>query len=364
MSRTMRNVFLCLVFLIAGSLAMPGTAADLRAGMKTGTPDIKTAGPLTFGPQGILFIGDPASAAIFAIDTGDPKGAAAAGKLEIEGIGDKVAALLGTTPDEIMINDLAVNPNSGKVYLSVSRGRGPSAIPVILRVDRSGKIEEVSLKDVKYSRAVLSNAPEQERQRAESITDLAYIDDRVFVAGLSSEEFSSRLRSLAFPFKEGDAGTSVEIYHGSHGQFETRSPIRTFAPYFIENEPYILAAYTCTPLVKIPVSQLKPGTHVKGTTVAELGNRNRPLDMVVYQKQDKDYILMANSSRGVMKIKMENVGKAEGIIHPIAGTSGLTYETLSELKGVVQLDRLDKENALLLVRSDSGALSLRTIPLP
>jgi hypothetical protein len=31
------------------------------------------------------------------------------------------------------------------------------------------------------------------------------------------------------------------------------------------------------------VGDLKPGTHVKGTTVAELGNRNRPLDMVILQ---------------------------------------------------------------------------------
>ena len=33
-----------------------------------------------------------------------------------------------------------------------------------------------------------------------------------------------------FPFKTADNGTSVEIYHGAHGQFETRSPVRTFVP--------------------------------------------------------------------------------------------------------------------------------------
>ena len=36
-------------------------------------------------------------------------------------------------------------------------------------------------------------------------------------------------------------------------------------------QQYILAAYTCTPLVKIPVSDLKPGAQVKGTTIADLG---------------------------------------------------------------------------------------------
>ncbi len=56
-------------------------------------------------------------------------------------------------------------------------------------------------------------------------------------------------------------------------------------------QPHVLAAYTCTPLVKFPLSDLKPGEKVKGTTIAELGNRNRPLDMIVYQKDGKDYVL-------------------------------------------------------------------------
>ena len=89
--------------------------------------------------------------------------------------------------------------------------------------------------------------------------------------------------------------TSIEIYHGSHGAYETRSPVRTFAFYEIDGAPHLLAAYTCTPLVKIPVDKLEPGEKVMGETVAELGNRNRPLDMVVYQKDGQDHVLMANN---------------------------------------------------------------------
>ena len=77
----------------------------------------------------------------------------------------------------------------------------------------------------------------------------------------------------------------------------------------------MLAAYTCTPLVKVPVSELKAGAHVKGTTIAELGNRNQPLDMIMYQKDGKDYLLMSNSSRGVMKIPTEGAGEAPGSPH-------------------------------------------------
>ena len=49
--------------------------------------------------------------------------------------------------------------------------------------------------------------------------------------------------------------------------------------------------------MKIPVSDLKAGETVKGITIAELGNGNRPLDMIVYKKGGKDFILLANSKR-------------------------------------------------------------------
>ena len=39
-------------------------------------------------------------------------------------------------------------------------------------------------------------------------------------------------------------GAAIEIYHGAHGRFETKSPVRTFVAYKIKNEPYLLAAYT------------------------------------------------------------------------------------------------------------------------
>ena len=217
-----------------------------------------------------------------------------------------------------MINDLAVNPISGNAYLSVSRGRGPDATPVLVRLGADGKLDEVPLENVRFAKAEIPNAPDpgarQQGQplRNESITDLAYVDGRVFVAGLSNEEFSSRLIAIPFPFSEGFDGAAIEIYHGAHGRFETKSPVRTFVPYKIGNEPYLLAAYTCTPLVKVPVAELKAGAHVKGTTIAELGNRNRPLDMIVYQKDGKDYLLLANSSRGVMKIPTEGRGHGRG----------------------------------------------------
>lgn len=364
LSRTIR--YLCL--LVAVLLPMAAFAASVDS-LKPGKAELKSAGALAFGPDGVLFVGDSIGAAIFAVDTKDRSKSAGA-PLNLTGVNEKIAAILGSTADQILINDMAVNPISHKAYVSVSRGRGPDATPVLLRIDAKGKIEELSLDSIPHSRVSLPNAPDPSQKdrrgqpvRAESITDLHYVDGKVFVAGLSSEEFSSNLRAIPFPFANANSGTSVEIFHGSHGRLETNSPIRTFVPYEIRQEPYILAAYTCTPLVKLPVKQLQPGVKVMGTTIAELGNRNRPLDMVVYKKGASDYILMSNSSRGVMKMSTEKIDSFPAIKEHTE-KAGLSYETLSDLKGIEQLDRLDDGHALLLARSEAGSLDLKTIPLP
>src|ERR1700722_348891 len=118
------------------------------AGLTTGKAQLKSAGPLAFGPDGVLFVGDSAGAPIGAIDTRDSKATKSAAQIDIKGVNEKVAALLGTSKDQILINDVKVNPISKNVYLSVSRGRGPEATPVILRLDASGKMQEVPLDNV------------------------------------------------------------------------------------------------------------------------------------------------------------------------------------------------------------------------
>jgi hypothetical protein len=99
--------------------------------------------------------------------------------------------------------------------------------------------------------------------------------------------------------------------------------------------------------VKIPVSELKAGNKVKGTTIAELGAGNRPLDMIVYTKGDKHFIMMANSRRGVMKLSADNLDTYKPITAHTEIT-GVPYETIADLKDVQQLDKFDDSNALVL----------------
>lgn len=349
--------------LAATAIAPAARAAGPLDSLKPGNPDIQSAGALAFGPDGILFVADSKGGAIFALDTQDRPEKSAAAPIQVEGIDAKIAGLLGANEKEVLINDLAVNPLSGLAYLSVSRGAGPDAKPVLIRVDSKGSLDEISFKGIPFAKATLTETPKEDR-RQEAITDLAYLDGRVFVAGLSNEEFASSFRALPFPFAEAGKPTGVEIYHGAHGRFETAAPVRTFLSYEIQGQPHLLAAYTCTPLVKFPVSDLKAGAKVRGVTVAELGNRNRPLDMVGYEKGDKSFLLIANNNRGVMKVKCEGIAEIDGITSRINNTAGLPYDTIEALKGVEQLDKLGDGHALLLVRKDDGGLDLQAIPLP
>ena len=339
------------------TLSLTGSAADLQS-----------TGPLAFGPNATLFVGDSTSAAVFAFDTGD-RAPAPAARLDIPSLDAKVAALLSTSPDQIRIHDLKVNPISKSVYLSISRGRGPDAIPVILRVAPNGRITEVPTGRAS-SKVDLPGIPAAPRSRLRTnnrqlaITDLAFAQGQLIVAGLSNEEFSSHLRTIPYPFRASNPGAKVEIYHTSHLIYETDSPVRTFLPFTIANETYLLAGYTCTPLVKFRLRDLKPGAQIQGATIAELGRHNSPLDMIAYHKEGHDYLLVANTARGVLKLSADNLARYPAITAATySDQQELPIQKVSGLRGVVQLEKLDDQSALILVAGTEG-LHLRTIPLP
>src|SRR6266566_2920167 len=88
-------------------ILISSAGAGLIDSLKAGPADIKQAGPLAFGPDGILFIGDTQQGAIYAIATNDTSGDPESAKIDVKGIDQQIAAMLGTTPADILINDLA-----------------------------------------------------------------------------------------------------------------------------------------------------------------------------------------------------------------------------------------------------------------
>lgn len=332
-------------------------ADDAASHLKKGTPALKAAGALAFGPDGVLFVADAPNTTIYAIATGDSKPADTKG-LKVEKIDAAIGSMIGTTGTDIIINDMKVNPASGNVYLSVMSGKGPGAMPAIVKVGADNKPTVLSLKDVPFAATKIMNG------KGQAITSMAYHKGELYVAGLTNEEWQSNLRAIPYPFSEtATKGAGVQIYHGAHGKYETTAPIQTFMAYDIAGQTHLLASYTCTPLVKFPVAEVKKGDKVKGTTVAELGNRNRPLDIIAYSKGGKDYALIANSARGIMKVSLDGVDKIEEITKRVDGTAGLKYETVKELEGVTQLDKLNADKAVILKKGDGG-MTLEAIPLP
>lgn len=361
---------LCTGLVTAGVLllnAQVGQSAE-RWGLKEGAVELKSVGPVAFGPDGILFVSDPTAATVTAIGTEDAAGDAKQANVAVADVQAKLADLLGAKAETISVADLAINPASGHAFLAVKYGE--PAQGAIVAVGANGELTQLALDKVRQARVELAGAPESKEGRRgnprnDSITDLTYIEGKLYISGLAGEAPSSTVRELFFPFADREKGTNVEIYHAAHGRVEDNAVVRTFAPLMIDGEPVLLAGFTCTPLVKLPLSDLSSGEKVRGTTVAELGNRNRPLDMIVYKKGDEEFVLMSNSARGVMKISTAKIQENAGLTEPVrdGGTAGQPFETIAELTGVEQLDRLDDARAVVLVKNDAG-LELRTIELP
>ena len=78
---------------LAAALAFTVTAARRPAGvladLTSGKVDLKYAGALAFGPDGVLFVGDSAGGSIVEIDTNDHTAPRAAGRIDIQGIDTK-----------------------------------------------------------------------------------------------------------------------------------------------------------------------------------------------------------------------------------------------------------------------------------
>jgi hypothetical protein len=330
---------------------------------------LQSIGPLAFGPNDVLFAADTQGATIYAFELGAAATGGAAGTKDVQGVDAQIAALLGTDAAAITVTDLAIHPKTKNAFIAVMRGQGADAKPALVRVDGAGKLEAIAIDKLAHTKAALPNAPAQptgqvrRSPRGESITDMAFVNGKLIVAGLSNEEFASKLRTVAYPFSAVEAGTSVEIYHGNHGALETRSPVYTFVPYSIGGTPHLIAGYLCTPLVKFPVSALTGTQKVVGTTIAELGAGNRPIDMFVYSKDGKEFILMSNTNRGVMKIPTADFGSAAPITARVGGTAGVPYETIQAMTGVLQMDLLDAQRTIVIAR-DGSALKLQVVALP
>jgi hypothetical protein len=350
--------------LVAATASVPVAA---RLASPAAGPALSSIGTLSFATDGTLFAADPQAATIFAIDLGAQT--TTAGTANVPALDQQIAAMFGTEANQIAIRDLVVHPKTHNSFVSVMRGQGAAAQPALVRIDGAGKIEPVSLEAATFTSVTLPNPPAVTttgaNRRAQSITHMSLVDGSLYVTGLSNEEFSSKFWAIPYPFKAADQGASVEIWHTSHARFETNAPILAFVPTKMNGATTFIAGYTCTPLVRFPVSDLKPGSKVVGTTIAELGAGNQPIDMIIYTKDGHEFVLMANSAHGILKIATDQFGTAPGLKDPVSGTAGLPAEKIASMPNVIQLDLLDATHSVTLTREGrTGPVNLQTTILP
>lgn len=354
---------------------------ELTRNFTFGKVEAQSLSVMTFGPEGILFIGDAKGGNVFALDLNDRVQNTTTKGFGVADVEGKLASLLGTDPKGVIIHDLAVNPISQNVYLTASRSdanklgfwKTPNDITnanILLRITPEGDITEVDLSNISHNKANIPSVIAEGKgtnyrksdNRTDAITDIAYDDGKLYVTGLSNEEFASALRVLDFPFGKKSAYSTIEVYHVAHGAYETEAPMRTLLPYELAGKKYILGAYTCTPFVSIPVEDLTAKKHRKTKTLGEFGFGNIPIDIIHYKNKGKDYILMSNNSKALIRIDPNDIPSQEALTTPLKDGEyavGIPHAVLSRV-GITQIDNLNDKNVLVLQRMPNGQLNLRS----
>ncbi|NRB47815.1 MAG: hypothetical protein HRU41_09070 [Saprospiraceae bacterium] len=296
------------------------------------TNQIRSLGVLMFSDEGVLFVGDNISGTIHAIDLTTESKLADKFEINVYNIDTQIAAVLGTTQGNIQLNDLAVHPKSGEVYLSVTRGHDAEALPALVKVDAEGQLHNIDLSTLEITTQALHNLPDHDRRvalrgtgsaptekeiakskrslRTLSIVAMEYHKGELFVSGISNEEFCSVLRRMPYPFNGKESISNIEMYHIVHDNYESRAPIRSMLVKNIDGIDQMIAAYTCSPMVLIPLDELQGNAKVKARTIGDMGN-GQPIDMVPFRLNGEEMLFVTNNSRSPLVIPVSGLHNAK-----------------------------------------------------
>lgn len=310
---------------VLGMFLMMIAAVGPRAAAAT----LQSVSRITFGPAHTLFVADWKAGRIHAFEL--PIAEPADGTLFNLRQAEKGirSALKGS---DFELADLAVRPQSNEAYVAVNVL--PGREPAILVATPNGRIRKLELDELATSSAELRDQPDKSLVlwdhipgRSFTVTDMQWHEGKLYVAGLSNQAFSSTLRIFHYPFRNSSDMLTVEMYHTSHNQMETRAPIRAMTFAQVGGQDTLIAAYLCTPLVLIPVDSIQPNAHVRAKTIAELGDAGIPVNLLTFQAQDlntgklNDFVLSVNLYMGSEVIAMseiENANQGPGLTTPVA----------------------------------------------
>jgi hypothetical protein len=334
---------------------------------------IRSTGSLVFVDARTLVLADRVGGEIHALSL-PPVPPAEPRPFNLKQLSGQVARSLRTEPDKLRFEDMVFRPGAELAYLSLSVDRGRSALPApaLVSVDSSGKVSVVNLATIAHTSAPIKDRPSADKSfwgdvpaATYTVTDMVFHDGRLYVAGLSNATFASTLRIYDFPFNGNTTASSVEMYHAVHNQTETRAPIRKMVIATLNGEPSLIAAYTCTPLVTMPLKDLQDGAHVVGKTVAELGWGSAPVGLVSFDAGQGPMVLLTNSHKGADLMSVSSIeaaaakpGLKEPIKWPTEPYLGVKAIPVP-VGGIARMAVQDKEFLAALRRNQvSGAMEL------
>lgn len=356
-------------------------AAALLLGLcvaQAGAGPVRSMGTMTFADADTLVVADWRGGELHALQL-PPVAPTPARYFNLKDVSGAIARALGTRPETLRFEDMAFRPGSDLAYigLSVDKGRGLPA-PRLVTVDADGKVAVIDPARLKQTSAPIRDLPAADKmlwrdlpQATFSVTDMVYRQGKLYVAGLSNASFASSLRVYDFPFKPGEgkdggaAMSSIEMYHPVHNQIETRAPIRKMVIVDLAGEPTLVAAFTCSPVVTIPLKDLKDGAHIAAKTIAELGWGSQPVDMVSFDTDAGPTVLLTHSHKAADLMSVADIATAAGkpgittpIKWPAEPLLGLK-STYIPVTGVAQLSVQGKEFLAALRRNEAtGAMEL------
>ncbi len=312
------------------------------------------------------------------------KPAAGVQMLEITDVETKIAALVGTRADDLVVHDLAVDPLSYDIYLAIFA----QPRQVELAVERAERPrqrhragQDPPGRQNRRSRAgrrAPTPAPScRSRWRAAANTRSRTASTPAPKRSPTSPGTTASCGSPASrtknspppsgacltPSRPALAGiTTVENYHVAHQKWETAAPVRTLVAHQVAGKSSLIAAYLCTPLVVYATGELKDGAararpHGERAGLRQLsarhggGARQRRRPALPGQQLPADDVDQAQGHRRRSKASLTEPAKTY--------TSGVTGH-YRPAGGVQQLDVAGGSHLVLLRRVPSGALDLDT----
>jgi hypothetical protein len=320
MNQSRRNFVKSVAAVTAAGTAIDSQGATVKASRK-----LSSASAMAIAADGKLIVADWRAGALVAISL-PVLPAVKERSFNVLNVADRLADAYKLDAAKIRITASAFHAESQTAILAVSLGKRVDSPVAIALMDANGKVKNISIDAAVAATQPLLQPPSdaslwgKQSTRTLLVTDMKFYGNELIVAGLTN----ATLRRVPYPFSGGSTATNIEMYHAVHNQIETRAPVRAFNIIDVDGAPTLLAAYTCTPLVTAPLSELKDGGKVRGKTIAELGFGNTPLDVIPfaieYQGKKSEWVMVANSAKAADLISLPDIvsaAKGEGLSTPV-----------------------------------------------